>query len=386
MYSAEELQKPPVIEIEEFLEPISEENPSGESQRYTGLYDEISEARRADDDLDWGKWQHDLKVADYPKVIELASNALKNETKDLQIAVWFSEALTRQHGFVGLRDSLNLLSALQETFWETIFPEIDDGDMEGRANALAWFDEQAALAIKSEPITGGDGLSFIDWSESTRFDIPENIDALEFGDQQKYKDLKAQAEAENRITGDMWRKAKALTRRAFAEEVFFVLDECWEAYQNLNRVIEEKYDRNQAPGLGEMRKSLDDIKSNVKRLLDEKRLEEPDPEDETTGDEATEIAEDGTVITVAGKKGPIQSRHDALKRLTDVAEYFRKNEPHSPVSYLVNRAVKWGNMPLEVWLLDVIKDETIIDQVRQTLGFNTGIQDEASTENYGEEG
>lgn len=382
MYSAEELKKPPVIEIEEYLQPISEENPSGESLRYSGLYDEISEARRADDDLSLGEWQYELKTADYNKVIELASDALKNQTKDLQIAVWFTEALTKQYGFVGLRDSLSLLSRLQETFWETMYPEIDDGDMEGRANALAWFDEQAALAIKSEPITGGDSLSFLDWDESKRFDIPENIETLEYADQQKYKDLKAQAEAENRITGEMWRKARAATRRAFTEEVFFVLDECWAEYENLNRVIEEYYDRNQAPGMGEMRKSLDDIKTIVKRLLDEKRLEEPDPEEDIAEEGSEEVTGDGTVKVAAGAKGPIQSRQDALKRLTDVAEYFRKNEPHSPVSYLVNRAVKWGNMPLEIWLMDVIKDETIIDQVRQTLGFNTGLQDESSTEGY----
>jgi type VI secretion system protein ImpA len=58
--------------------------------------------------------------------------------------------------------------------------------------------------------------------------------------------------------------------------------------------------------------------------------------------------------------------------LGDIADFFQKTEPHSPVSYLVQRAVKWGNMPLENWLQDVIKDESILAQLRQTLGFNTG--------------
>ena len=69
--------------------------------------------------------------------------------------------------------------------------------------------------------------------------------------------------------------------------------------------------------------------------------------------------------------GAIQNRQDALKRLADLAEYFRKTEPHSPISYLVQRAVKWGEMPLETWLQDVIKDEAVLFQLRQTLGFNT---------------
>ncbi|MGH9946341.1 MAG: type VI secretion system ImpA family N-terminal domain-containing protein, partial [Pyrinomonadaceae bacterium] len=33
------------------LQPISDEAPSGENLRYSGVYDEITEARRADDDL-----------------------------------------------------------------------------------------------------------------------------------------------------------------------------------------------------------------------------------------------------------------------------------------------------------------------------------------------
>ena len=60
-----------------------------------------------------------------------------------------------------------------------------------------------------------------------------------------------------------------------------------------------------------------------------------------------------------------------MKRLADLAEFFRKTEPHSPLSYLIQRAVKWGEMPLESWLQDVIKDETVLFQLRQTLGFNT---------------
>ena len=384
---SEDIQKPPVIDLEEFLQPISEENPSGDSLRYTGEYDEIAEARRADKDVAQGDWQHELKSADFRKVIEAATGALKNKTKDLQIAAWFSEALTNEYGFAGLRDSLKLVAGLQENFWETLFPEIDEGDMEGRANALEWLDRETALAVKRAPITAGEGLSFWDWEESKQFDIPENIETLDSADQERYNELKEQAEKENRVTGVRWRKAKTQTRRGFCEETAFVLEECWTEYENLNRVMEEKFDPKQLPGLHELKKTLDDIKSQVKKLLDEKKLEEPDEADEISGNngETAEetYAEDGSVM-VRVSKGAINSRQDALRRLTEVSEYFRKTEPHSPVSYLVSRAVKWGNMPLEQWLQDVIKDDTVISQLRQTLGFETGQSDDgySSPESY----
>ncbi len=382
MYSSEELQKPPIIDLEEYLKPISEENPAGESLRYSGIYDEIKEARRADDDVPQGQWRHELKTADFRRVIELASNALRTQTKDLQIAVWFSEALTKENGFVGLRDSLKLIVGLQDVFWETLFPEIDEGDMEARANAIEALDKQTSAAIREKPLTEGERLSWINWEESTRFDIPENMETLNYSDQERYVELRKQAEAENRITGEQWRKARAATSRLFCEQTFFILNECWAEYDNLNRIIEEKFDQKQAPGLNLLKKALDDIQTQVKRLLDEKRLQEPDSEDEATNSQAeSETAEDGSVIMVAagGRTGAIQNRQDALKRLSEVAEYFRKSEPHSPVSYLVNRAVKWGEMPLESWLQDVIKDEAVIFQLRETLGMNTGAGDGESS-------
>ena len=364
--------KPSVINLELMLQPISEESPAGESLRYSGIYDEITEARRADDTMNQGEWKTELKVSDFRKVVGLAAPALEKDTKDLQIAVWLSEALVKEYGFVGLRDSLKLVAGLQENFWETLYPEIDEGDMEGRANAVAVMDAQTAFAVKGAPITGSAGYGFNDWEDSKRFDIPDNIETLDSADQQRYNELRTQAEKENRVTANKWRAELSLSRRAFYEELVFTIEECWAGYNELNRVIDEKFDRNQMPGLGNLKKALDDIQTQVKKLLEEKRAEEPDEIGEVT--EEAVAGEEGATVKVGGvatASGAIQNRQDALKRLSDIAAFFQKTEPHSPISYLVQRAIKWGNMPLESWLQDVIKDETVIFQIRQTLGFNT---------------
>jgi hypothetical protein len=44
--------------------------------------------------------------------------------------------------------------------------------------------------------------------------------------------------------------------------------------------------------------------------------------------------------------------------------------PLKKVGDLVQRVVKWGNMPLDSWLQDVIKDEAVLYQLRQTLGID----------------
>lgn len=366
---SEILQKPPVLDFETLLRPLEGENPSGESLRYSGLYDEISEARRADDVLNKGDWQSETKLADYRKVIELAVPALSVRSKDLQVAAWLSEALIKQHGFAGLRDGLKLLTGFQREFWDTLHPQIDDGDMEGRANAITWFDTQGSLAALGSPILDAPGdYGSNGFEDSKRFDFPENVESLDTAEQARLNALRTQAESENRTTADMWRRAKSQTRRAFSEEVNLVLEECAEALRELDVVNEEKYDRNQTPGLTNLKKALDAIRDAAKKVLDEKRVEEPDPVDlqDAEGGEQGSAVGGPRAVT-----GAIQNRADALRRLADVAAFFRATEPHSPISHLVERAVKWGNMPLEKWLQDVIKDETVIYQLRQTLGFNT---------------
>ncbi len=370
---SDELQISPVIDLDALLQPVSDENPSGESLRYSGLYDEISEARRADVNVNQGEWQTELKVADHRKVVSLAIPALTDRSKDLQIAVWLSEALIKLNNFAGLRDSLKLVAGLQENFWETLHPEIDEGDMEGRANAIAWLDTQGATVVRTCAITAGPGFGFTDWQDAKRFDFPENLEMLDSETQAKYNDLKQQAETENRVTSDKWKSAVNQTRRAFCEQTNYTIDECWAAFAELNRVIEEKYDRNQMPGLSGLQKALDDVHQQVKKLLERKRAEEPDENDsyDEGSDEAGTVNGEGEVVS-GGPGGPVRSRPEALKRLGEIALFFQRTEPHSPVAYLVQRAVKWGNMPLETWLQDVIKDEAVLFQLRQTLGLDSG--------------
>jgi len=161
------------VDFESLLTPITGGNPSGESLRYAGPYDAIQTARRADEpNLDQGAWKRDRKVANWREVNKLATEALVNKSKDIQIAVWLTEALVKQQGFAGARDGLRLLRELHERFWDTLYPISEDGDLEVRAGALESLNAGLPTSIGQIPITQptsagtGEGYSLMHWQES----------------------------------------------------------------------------------------------------------------------------------------------------------------------------------------------------------------------------
>lgn len=363
-----------VLDFEALLAPISDDNPAGENLQYSGLHDEIREARRADENFEQGDWKRDLKVADWHQVIDLTTDALASKTKDIQIGSWLAEALIKIYGLAGLRDSLILMRGLHEQFWDNLYPEIDEDDLDARANALSFMDRQVAIAIKDVPITNaasGANFSLIQYEDSKQFDIPENLSALDSEQVERIEALRARAVEEHKLTSEDWLKAKRTTRRAFFEETYALLNQCWDEYQSFDSVMDEKFGR-QTPGLGDLRKALDAIRSLIENIVKEKRISEPYSEELATTD--TEVNDDaieaGDGIRVA--TGAIKARQDAFRRLAEVVDYFRVNEPHSPVAYLIERAIKWGQMPLEMWLEDVIKDGVVLGSLRETLGLSAG--------------
>ena len=367
-----------VIDFETLLAPIDGDNPAGESLRYDGTYDQIKEARREDEVLSQGDWTRDLKVADWPKVIKLATDAIQKKTKDLQIAAWLVEGLSkydRLDRWAGLRDGLHLMRALQENFWDNLYPEMDPDDDEGpltaRANVLAALDERLAVNVNELPLTAGAKYSFSQYQEAKQFDIPDNLAALDSDQQEKFAALRAQAETGRKVTGEDWRKAKAMTSYEFITAHAALINECWDQMQALDAVMDEKYAR-ATPGLGGLKKSLNEIRMLVDILIKEKRPADAggSAADDDNGEATSEGAQGGGGGG-AFSAGSVRSRQEALRQIEKIAEFFRQTEPHSPVPFLLLRAVKWGNMPFEMVWADLIKEGVALDTMRETLGFNT---------------
>jgi type VI secretion system protein ImpA len=70
----------------------------------------------------------------------------------------------------------------------------------------------------------------------------------------------------------------------------------------------------------------------------------------------------------AGPPGAPQTRAQALAQLRQVAEFFRRTEPHSPVSYFADKAADAGEQDLHTWLRSVVKDSSSLAHIEELLG------------------
>jgi type VI secretion system protein ImpA len=268
---------------DDLLTPIPGDNPSGAYLYYDPIYDKIKEARREDEDLGpTGVWQRERKVADWNQVLKLAGDALATKTKDLQIAAWLTEAYFNKEGFGSFRDCFVLLRNLMEQFWDTIYPEEEDGDLEFRATPLAWLGNWD-LQIRMAPITKG-GLSSVDYKVSRQVGYKADAESSS----EKLEEYN-QRVAEGKVPADDFDADFDKTPKKFYVQLVADLESCLQEIANLQVFCEERFG-DDAPGWTSLKTSLNETLNTVNILLNKKREKEPDepvaaPAEETIPEE-----------------------------------------------------------------------------------------------------
>jgi type VI secretion system protein ImpA len=51
-----------------------------------------------------------------------------------------------------------------------------------------------------------------------------------------------------------------------------------------------------------------------------------------------------------------------------VRDFFRQTEPHSPLSYLVDQALRWSQMPLHLLVRELISDPSALAGFQMRTG------------------
>jgi type VI secretion system protein ImpA len=331
---------------EGLLNPIPGDNPSGKNLRYDPVYDKIREGRREEEVLPQGDWSREIKKADYPLVIKLATDVLSNKSKDLQIAAWLTEALIFREHVAGLREGLDLLKGFVEKFWDTMYPEIEDDDVEIRAAPLAWVGSRLDVAVRRLPLTKN-RLDLLKYQESRRVGYEKDCE----GNDAKSAARNAAIE-EKKCTAEEFDEAVQATGDTYYEKLSENLLATAEVLQALEALCDEKFGRD-APNFGNLRTALEEVQDMVKQYY-KPVAEEPEPVAEEPVEEVAEEAAEGAAASAApapaasGKKRAAAAepvdRDDAMQRVSEIAGFLRRESPQNPVPYLLLRAARWGEL------------------------------------------
>jgi type VI secretion system protein ImpA len=355
---------------DDLLNPIEGATPSGANLRYDPVYDKIKEARREEAQPPPGMTEQDRKVADNTQVIRLTTDLLTNKTKDLQLAAWFTEASLRQRGFAGLKDGLALCLGLMNKFWDTLYPEIEDGDAESRGAPLGFIGTKLDIPLKLTAVVEKQRYALIDYEQSR---------ALGYEDQAKTDEAKksrAQSIKEGKLTPEAFDKAFEETPKKFYAQAEHDLDACRQTLGQLKKICDEKFGE-EGPSFGPLQTALEGERHLVHNLLQKKREKEPDPveiaapaENAAVAVEATAGAaapvRTGVLISIENSSEPPE-RMDAVRKIAEAAAYLRRLEPQSPASYLMLRGLRWGELRAAIDLADPTKLEPPPTELRRHL-------------------
>ncbi|HEY4317364.1 MAG TPA: type VI secretion system protein TssA [Herbaspirillum sp.] len=348
--------------VSEQLNPIDEIHPCGDDLSFSADLDAIAEARRFDDPtLDQGEWVTEIKEADWRFVEQRCALLLATKSKDLRLAVWYTEAAARTRGLRGLGDGYLLIAGLCERFWSGMHPVPEDGDMDRKIGNLGWLLSQSIQLIRSVPLTEGRGTAFslADFEAATARAAHAARIAAEGG------------QPEEGVKLNVMEAARRKSSRPFFEALLADAGYCMDALLQMEKSVDARLGVD-GPGFSSVKETLRNAMETIARYAADTgvRPRQNIAEANAGTDAASAPASAGQGMALpAPHDGAIRNREQAIAQLRAVADFFRRTEPHSPVAYIAEKAANWGELPLHAWLKSVIKDNASLSHVEELLGL-----------------
>ena len=340
---------PSYLDYDRINQPISEEAPAGAIPRE--LRANFNEARKVRDDPER---PGEKLYPNWSDLINQAQDALLQKSKDLVLASRLTEALFQRYGFAGLPDGFRVLRELMTTFWDDVNPPLDEDGAEGRASAVNWLctthhGASFPVTIRLRPIAKGTeaSYSYWDWQQT----IQEGKGDVDRADLEQ---------------------ALASLPYPVCQQYVTELEAGLEELDQLSTVMLEKMDE-MAPDVSELKQALVDCRTLLKRLAEEKQpIEDATEEGES---EETETSEGSPGGATKGVERTIQTREEAYRQLAKAAAVLERLEPHSPIPYLVKRAVALGGLPFPEMIKAFVRESSVLDDLHRELGIQSSEDD-----------
>jgi type VI secretion system protein ImpA len=296
----------------------------------------------------------------WQQVKQLSLKVLTKYSKDLEITVWFIESLLRLHGFAGLRDGFCLARQLIDNFWHHIYPHPDEDGLTARIAPFTGLNgtetEGALLApIANVLLTEGNSSGPFNFWQIQQAQAAELLSTAE--------KRKRENNVEINSLCDIKRAVKE-TSTTFSQNLLLNIHACIKEFNQLNKLFMKKCKEAAPPSSNILNKLTDcfHCAQTIYKLREEISCE-------------NKIHKEIKHAATSSQQHQLNNypqqtdRQQILATITKAAAFFRATEPHSPLPYLLERAVKWGAMNLPELLHELIADDAAKIQVCNLTGI-----------------
>lgn len=348
----------------------------GEDLIFDPRIDAIVAARQEDDPLlAQGNWVTELKVADWDFVKNQCAELLSHTSKDMKLALWYVDALSHTDHLSGISQGLSLLQALNDEYWLTMYPPLDgeEDSMDIRAGLLSWFVKALSDDIKQ--------LSLAD-TKAENYNYNYYLTAR---DHDKQRQQNPDSETSNQLTLSDYNQAIKTSSEAWQQALMSNVNKVTEQWQTLTDQLNDLMGMD-APVFAPVTDLLVALTQHLRPLIPEYSDITSSIGQESVADNVDLIDNNEPMMSDGNRQSAStknisstsfnpsnrdhqSNRRQALKLLAQIQDYFATNEPHSPVTFLLGRAIDWADMPLDQWLTHIIKNEDQLSMLSDMIGI-----------------
>ena len=315
--------------FEELLSPIEDEVPAGPDLRSSNEFAEVERAfLEADQPSVSSTTAEGLEPDEgFDVVVELSSEFLQSNSKDLKVAVFLAASLLRVEGFGGLANGLEIILGLMKEYWDGMHPGVSS-----RGPILDWFgSDDFSYALFLQPLTeaGHAHRDYKDWvsTEGNGSDAGSTEDGEED-----------------------FESAFGQTSREWYDELVTSLTRCKQNLAALDDFGKEKFKETdeKPPRYASMAEALKRVTAAAEDLLGRKpappKPVAPNPEpgemnSNVEGAEGTPGSSAPAPVSALPK-----TKEEATSLVAVAAGVIRQENPGDPSSYLLIRGLRWGEL------------------------------------------
>jgi type VI secretion system protein ImpA len=340
-----------MINADELLKPISDEKPCGEDLSYDQGFQELEGIMR-------GKPETQFSSAEDPdwKLLRERCLELWSRSKDLRLATALSLAALKMEGLPALREGLSLLKGMLEQYWNSCFPLLDPADNNDPTQRL-----NIVAALATPVGTFGDPMRFLE--RLRQAPLAKSVQMGQFGLADIVLSEAGGAGTEEK-PGPTAAQIEAAFRDTRAEDLAAVGQAANESLRlagEIDQLLTKTVGADRAPDLDALPRELKEILKRLAPYLSPGLMPESAGAESETG-----AAAGGAAAAPRPIAGEIRSREDVVRAISKICDYYKKEEPSSPVPNILKRAQRLAEMDFMQIINDLSPDS--VKEIQRITG------------------